>query len=158
FALLYFSATRLRSQHVPALTWLLALGGALTFTLVSLRGPHGRDTVPGLATHSLDALVPKLSGVHASDEALVRWRELVDAHRKYAARLAVLPGIPLAHFALGIDNPLPLDLLNPVELAGQHDWVARALATHTDYALLERAAARPDGSYEVEVVETVRTS
>src|SRR5262249_10318540 len=118
FALLYFSATRLHSNHVSALAWLLALGGGVTFALVSLHGPHGRDAVAGRAAHPLDALVPRLSGIHASDEALERWRELVAAHQKYGARIAVLPGIPLAHFALGIENPLPLDLLNPFELAG----------------------------------------
>jgi len=157
FALLYFSAAQLRARHVPVLQWLLAVGGAVTFALVYLHGPHGRDTVAGLPSLPLDGLAPKLSHLRASPEAEARWRELVAARARYGDRLAVLPGIPLAHFALGIDNPLPLDLLNPVELAGQRAWVERALATRAEYALVERAAARPDGSYELDVVERVRT-
>ncbi len=158
FALLYLSAARLHSQYVRALSWLLIVGGAASFALVYLHGPHGRDRVAGVPTHEMGALVPKLSGVRASGEAQQKFAELVAAHARYGDRLAVLPGVPLAHFALGIDNPLPLDLLNSVELAGQRGWVERALAEKVDYALLERAARRPDGSFEVDVVETVRTS
>jgi hypothetical protein len=157
FALLYFSAARLHSRHVGALAWLLVVGGALTFELVYLHGPHGRDTVAGLPTHALDSLGTKLAGVRASAEAQERFTELVAAHARYRNKLAVLPGVPLAHFALGLDNPLPLDLVTPLELARQRDRVARALAERTDYVLLERAALQSDGRYEVDFVDAVRT-
>jgi hypothetical protein len=134
----------------------LVAGGIAAFTLAHLVGHPARPLGPLGSLESLGSTSPDLALIWDSPAAVAKAETAARELARYGPRTAILPGMPLLQLAVETPFPLPVDLVAPVDTAGEREWVERELDARVDTVLLELDELRESGRYDSPIVEEVR--
>lgn len=131
----------------------LVVGGIAVFTVAHLVGQPAR---PLGSLESLGSTSPDLALLWDSPASAAKVETAARELARYGPRTAILPGMPLLQLAVETPFPLPVDLVAPVDTAGERKWVERELDAQVDTVLLELDELRESGRYDSPIVEEVR--